>query len=113
MGLADWENVDQAWLDQNKSDLPESIKTLTYKVLKEKVDPILAMTGDAFERACKAFPGTVNKDNDELKCHIGVNGKGFEFDAKEAVDSVGPDSGHDLRDSSYGIVTNVSIGLTI
>ena len=112
MELTDWEDVDQAWFDQNKSDLPESIKKLTFQALKKLVDPILALNDELFKQACKALPGTVKKDGDEWDCHVGSNGKGFKFDEKEVVDSVDLDSGHESRDSSYGIVTNVSIGLT-
>ena len=118
MGLTDWEDVTSKWFDENKSNLPDALKNLSFDALKKLVDAILAKTGDAFKDACKVgIAGIIGKiegdGDDQLKCQIELNGKGIEFE----TETVGPTSSESLEstslESSFGIVTNVSIGLTI
>ena len=117
MGLTDWEDVTSKWFDENKSNLPDALSNLSFDALKKLVDAILAKTGDAFKEACEAgikgITGKVQEDgDDQLKCQIEFNGKGIEFE-KETVGPTSSESSESTSlESSFGIVTNVSIGLT-
>ena len=114
MGLTDWEDVTSKWFDENKSNLPDALKNLSFDALKKLVDAILAKTGDAFKDACKVgIAGIIGKiegdGDDQLKCQIEFNGKGIEFEKETVLSESVPVV---ATESSFGIVTNVSIGLT-